>query len=62
MSNSKHLIPNLATDLLRTFIAVVAENSCLAAVESVRRTQAAVSQQMQDLEQIISSAFFVPRT
>lgn len=40
---------NIDTDLLRTFVAVVEHHSMLAAATEVRRSQAAVTQQMQRL-------------
>ena len=58
MVNAKRSIPNLELDLLRTFVAVVEGNSFAAAAESVCRTQSAVSQQMQRLEQVIGKELF----
>ena len=54
----KRPIPNLELDLLRTFVAVANGNSFAAAAESVFRTQSAVSQQMQRLEQLIGKELF----
>lgn len=58
MVNAKRSIPNLELDLLRTFVAVTEGNSFAAAAESVCRTQSAVSQQMQRLEQLIGKELF----
>lgn len=50
---------NLDTALLRTFVAVAEREHFGAAADSVFRTQAAVSQQMQRLEQMIGCTLFV---
>jgi len=49
---------NLDLDLLRTFIAVTDNGSFAAAAMKVHRTQSAVSQQMQRLEQLINRDLF----
>lgn len=49
---------NLDLDLLRTFIAVADNGSFAAAAQKVHRTQSAVSQQMQRLEQLIDRELF----
>ncbi|QGX91842.1 transcriptional regulator LrhA [Tatumella sp. TA1] len=49
---------NLDLDLLRTFVAVADLNTFAAAASAVCRTQSAVSQQMQRLEQIVDSELF----
>ena len=51
MINENRSILNLDLDLLRTFVAVADLNTFAAAAVAVRRTQSAVSQQMQRLEQ-----------
>lgn len=58
MLYTKRSIPNLELDLLRTFVAVANGNSFAAAAESVHRTQSAVSQQMQRLEQLVGKELF----
>ncbi len=52
---------NFDLDLLRTFIAVAEKNSFAAAAESVFRSEAAVSQQMQRLEQFVGKDLLVKR-
>lgn len=49
---------NLDLDLLRTFVAVADLNTFAAAVAAVCRTQSAVSQQMQRLEQLVGKELF----
>ncbi|WKX25532.1 LysR substrate-binding domain-containing protein [Tatumella ptyseos] len=49
---------NLDLDLLRTFVAVADLNTFAAAAAAVCRTQSAVSQQMQRLEQIVGRELF----
>ena len=49
---------NLALDLLRTFVAVADLNTFAAAAAAVCRTQSAVSQQMQRLEQLVGKELF----
>lgn len=49
---------NLDLDLLRTFVAVADLNTFAAAAASVCRTQSAVSQQMQRLEQLVGKELF----
>ncbi|MBT0720521.1 LysR substrate-binding domain-containing protein [Rosenbergiella collisarenosi] len=49
---------NLDLDLLRTFVAVADLNTFAAAASAVCRTQSAVSQQMQRLEQIVDRELF----
>jgi hypothetical protein len=53
MINANRPILNLDLDLLRTFVAVADLNTFAAAAAAVRRTQSAVSQQMQRLEQLV---------
>ncbi len=53
MINSNRSIINLDLDLLRTFVAVFDLNTFAAAAAEVYRTQSAVSQQMQRLEQLV---------
>lgn len=55
---NKRSIPNLELDLLRTFVVIAEGNGFAAAAESVHRTQSAVSQQMQRLEQLIGKELF----
>ena len=50
---------NLDLDLLRTFVAVADLNTFAAAAAAVCRTQSAVSQQMQRLEQLVGKELFV---
>lgn len=61
MFKNKALIPNLEINLLRTFVAVADGTSFSAAATLVCRTQSAVSQQMQRLEQIIGKELFYVR-
>ena len=49
---------NLDVDLLRTFVAVADLNTFAAAAAAVCRTQSAVSQQMQRLEQLVGKELF----
>ena len=49
---------NLDLDLLRTFVAVADLNTFAAAAAAVCRTQSAVSQQMQRLEQLVGKELF----
>ena len=49
---------NLDLDLLRTFVAVADLNTFAAATAAVCRTQSAVSQQMQRLEQLVGKELF----
>ena len=49
---------NLDLDLLRTFVAVADLNTFAAAAAAVCRTQSAVSQQMQRLEQLVGNELF----
>ncbi|VAY02431.1 HTH-type transcriptional regulator CynR [Arsenophonus endosymbiont of Aleurodicus dispersus] len=58
MINSNRPIMNLNIDLLRTFVAVANLNTFAAAAVAVCRTQSAVSQQMQRLEQLIGRELF----
>ncbi len=51
-------IMNLDLDLLRTFVAVADLNTFAAAAAAVCRTQSAVSQQMQRLEQLVGKELF----
>lgn len=59
MANINRNILNLELDLLRTFVAVADKSTFAAAAASVCRTQSAVSQQMQRLEQLIGKELFV---
>ncbi len=59
MINSTRTILNLDLDLLRTFVAVADLNTFAAAAVAVSRTQSAVSQQMQRLEQLVGKELFV---
>ncbi len=58
MINENRPILNLDLDLLRTFVAVADLNTFAAAATAVRRTQSAVSQQMQRLEQLVGKELF----
>ncbi|MDC9588274.1 LysR family transcriptional regulator [Xenorhabdus sp. XENO-10] len=58
MINSNRQIINLDLDLLRTFVAVADLNTFAAAANAVSRTQSAVSQQMQRLEQLVGRELF----
>ncbi|WP_270310248.1 transcriptional regulator LrhA [Enterobacter bugandensis] len=58
MINANRPIMNLDLDLLRTFIAVADLNTFAAAAAAVCRTQSAVSQQMQRLEQLVGKELF----
>lgn len=58
MTNANRPVINLDLDLLRTFVAVADLNTFAAAAVAVRRTQSAVSQQMQRLEQLIGKELF----
>ncbi|HDT1368837.1 TPA: LysR family transcriptional regulator, partial [Escherichia coli] len=53
MISANRPIINLDLDLLRTFVAVADLNTFAAAAAAVCRTQSAVSQQMQRLEQLV---------
>ncbi|MDY1036080.1 transcriptional regulator LrhA [Enterobacteriaceae bacterium RIT714] len=59
MINANRPIMNLDLDLLRTFVAVADLNTFAAAAAAVCRTQSAVSQQMQRLEQLVGKELFV---
>jgi len=59
MINANRPILNLDLDLLRTFVAVADLNTFAAAAVAVCRTQSAVSQQMQRLEQLVGKELFV---
>ena len=50
---------NLPTDVLRTFVAIADTGSFTKAAERVFRTQSAVSQQVQRLEQLLGKPLFV---
>lgn len=56
--NANRPILNLDLDLLRTFVAVADLNTFAAAAAAVCRTQSAVSQQMQRLEQLVGKELF----
>ncbi|MDU4295661.1 MAG: transcriptional regulator LrhA [Enterobacter asburiae] len=56
--NANRPIMNLDLDLLRTFVAVADLNTFAAAAAAVCRTQSAVSQQMQRLEQLVGKELF----
>nr|WP_113865091.1 transcriptional regulator LrhA [Brenneria salicis]NMN91062.1 DNA-binding transcriptional LysR family regulator [Brenneria salicis ATCC 15712 = DSM 30166]RBP66558.1 DNA-binding transcriptional LysR family regulator [Brenneria salicis ATCC 15712 = DSM 30166]RLM31994.1 transcriptional regulator LrhA [Brenneria salicis ATCC 15712 = DSM 30166] len=58
MTNANRPVLNLDLDLLRTFVAVADLNTFAAAAVAVSRTQSAVSQQMQRLEQLIGKELF----
>lgn len=58
MTNISRPILNLDLDLLRTFVAVADLNTFAAAAAAVCRTQSAVSQQMQRLEQLVGKELF----
>lgn len=58
MTNANRPVFNLDLDLLRTFVAVADLNTFAAAAASVCRTQSAVSQQMQRLEQLVGKELF----
>ena len=58
MMNANRPILNLDLDLLRTFVAVADLNTFAAAAAAVCRTQSAVSQQMQRLEQLVGKELF----
>ncbi|PLR51456.1 transcriptional regulator LrhA [Chimaeribacter arupi] len=58
MTNATRPILNLDLDLLRTFVAVADLNTFAAAAAAVCRTQSAVSQQMQRLEQLVGKELF----
>ncbi len=53
-------LPNLSTDLLRTFTAVVETGGFLRAAERLHKTQSTVSQQMQKLEAETGATLFRP--
>lgn len=57
MANANRSVLNLDLDLLRTFV-VVADLNTFAAAVAVCRTQSAVSQQMQRLEQLVGKELF----
>lgn len=58
MTNTNCSVFNLDLDLLRTFVAVSDLNTFAAAAAAVSRTQSAVSQQMQRLEQLTGKELF----
>jgi DNA-binding transcriptional LysR family regulator len=58
MITANRPILNLDLDLLRTFVAVADLNTFAAAASAVGRTQSAVSQQMQRLEQLVGKELF----
>lgn len=58
MINANRPILNLDLDLLRTFVAVADLSTFVAAAAAVCRTQSAVSQQMQRLEQLVGKELF----
>lgn len=58
MTTANRPIINLDLDLLRTFVAVADLNTFAAAAAAVCRTQSAVSQQMQRLEQLVGKELF----
>ncbi|KAA8997014.1 transcriptional regulator LrhA [Affinibrenneria salicis] len=59
MTSANRPVLNLDLDLLRTFVAVADLNTFAAAAVAVCRTQSAVSQQMQRLEQLVGKELFV---
>ncbi|WP_145523189.1 virulence transcriptional regulator RovM [Yersinia rohdei] len=58
MTTANRPIINLDLDLLRTFVAVADLNTFASAAAAVCRTQSAVSQQMQRLEQLVGKELF----
>lgn len=58
MISAKRPLLNLDLDLLRTFVAVADLKTFASAAVAVRRTQSAVSQQMQRLEQLVNKELF----
>ncbi len=58
-SNRHRPIINLDIELLRTFVTVADRKTFSAAAETICRTQSAVSQQMQRLEQLIGKELFI---
>ncbi|MCB1798703.1 MAG: LysR family transcriptional regulator [Gammaproteobacteria bacterium] len=52
--------PNLSTELLRTFVAVVEADGFLRAAERLHKTQSTVSQQIQRLEEEVGTKLFKP--
>ncbi|BFT82436.1 transcriptional regulator LrhA [Enterobacter pseudoroggenkampii] len=58
MINANRPIMNLDLDLLKAFVAVADLNTFAAAAAAVCRTQSAVSQQMQRLEQLVGKELF----
>ncbi|MGO1239069.1 MAG: LysR family transcriptional regulator, partial [Hafnia alvei] len=58
MINTHRPTINLDLDLLRTFVAVADVKTFAAAAIVVQRTQSAVSQQMQRLEQLVGKELF----
>lgn len=59
MINSNRPIINLDLELLRTFVTVADRKTFSAAAETICRTQSAVSQQMQRLEQLVGKELFI---
>lgn len=59
MINLNRPIINLDLELLRTFVTVADRKTFSAAAKTICRTQSAVSQQMQRLEQLIGKALFI---
>ena len=53
-------MPNISTELLRTFVAVVEADGFLRAAERLHKTQSTVSQQIQRLEEEIGTKLFKP--
>jgi DNA-binding transcriptional LysR family regulator len=52
------MLPQLDSDLLRTFVAIAETGNFTKAAEQVSRTQSAVSMQMKRLEEIVGDALF----
>lgn len=52
--------PNISSELLRTFSAVVESDGFMKAAERLHKTQSTVSQQVQKLEGEIGTALFEP--
>ncbi len=59
MINLNLPIINLDLELLRTFVIVAERKTFSAAAETICRTQSAVSQQMQRLEQFMGKELFI---
>ena len=51
-------LPNLSSEVLRTFVAVVEQQGFIRAAESLHKTQSTISQQMKKLEQEVGVPLF----